>query len=41
MTIDDVAARAGVDAGWLAELENGVGTHDVLYSQWVDLVKAT
>ncbi len=37
MTIEDVAARAGVDAGWLAEpLENGVGTHDVLYSQWVD-----
>lgn len=41
MTIEDVAARAGVDAGWLAELENGVGTHDVVYSQWVGLAKAT
>ena len=41
MTLDEVAMRAGVDREWLAALENGVGTHDVLYSEWVDLVKAT
>lgn len=41
MTIDEVAARANVDPGWLAGIEAGVGTHEVLYSQWVELVKAT
>ncbi len=41
LTVDEVAARAGVDVTWLIELEGGVGTHDVLYSQWTALVKAT
>ena len=41
MTVDEVAARANVDPGWLAGIEAGVGTHEVLYSQWVELVKAT
>lgn len=41
MTVEEVAARTGVDPGWLAELENGTGTSEVLYSQWVELVKAT
>lgn len=41
MTIEEVAARAGVDPGRLAELEDGAGTRDVLYSQWAKLVKAT
>jgi transcriptional regulator with XRE-family HTH domain len=41
MTVEEVAARAGVDPGWLAELESGTGTREVLYSQWVELVKAT
>jgi len=41
MTVVEVAERAGVDAGWLARLEAGEGTHDVLYSQWVALARAT
>jgi len=41
MAVEEVATRANVDAGWLAGIEAGVGTHDVLYSQWVELVKAT
>ena len=41
MTVDQVAERAGVDPAWLARLEGGEGTHDVLYSQWVALVAAT
>ena len=41
MTIEEVAERAGVDARWLASIERGEGTHDVLYSQWLELVKAT
>lgn len=41
MTVAEVAERAGVDTGWLARLEAGEGTHDVLYSQWVELVQAT
>lgn len=41
MTIEEVAARAGIDPHWLASLEAGVGTHDVLYSQWLTLVRAT
>ena len=32
MTIEEVAERAGVDVGWLASIEGGEGTHDVLYS---------
>jgi hypothetical protein len=27
--------------GWLVAIERGEGTHDVLYSQWIALVKAT
>ena len=41
MTVDEVAERARVDPQWVRELEAGAGTHDVLYSQWVELVKAT
>lgn len=41
MTVAEVAQRAGVDAEWLARLEAGEGTHDVLYSQWAALVRAT
>ena len=41
MTIAEVARRAGVDGEWLARLEAGEGTHDVLYSQWVALTQAT
>ena len=36
MTVEEVAARTGVDPGWLIGLENGTGTGEVLYSQWVD-----
>jgi hypothetical protein len=41
MTVGELAARAGVDAAWLASLEAGQGTRDVLYSQWAALVRAT
>ncbi len=41
MTVAQVAERAGVDADWLARLEGGEGTGDVLSSQWVALVQAT
>lgn len=41
MSVEEVASRAGVDAGWLDGLEHGVGTHEVLYSQWLRLVRAT
>ena len=41
MTIEEVAERAGVDVEWLRRLEAGEGTHDVLYSQWTTLVRAT
>lgn len=41
MTVEEVAERAGVDAEWLRRLEAGEGTHDVLYSQWTALVRAT
>lgn len=41
MTVEEVAERAGVDVAWLRRLEAGEGTHDVLYSQWVSLVRAT
>lgn len=41
MTIEEVAERAGVDVEWLRRLEAGEGTHDVLYSQWRALVRAT
>lgn len=41
MTIEEVAERAGVDVDWLRRLEAGEGTHDVLYSQWTALVRAT
>jgi hypothetical protein len=40
MTVEEVATRAGVDPQWLASIEAGVGTHDVLYSQWLTLVRA-
>ena len=41
MTVEEVAERAGVDVGWLRGIEAGEGTHDVLYSQWAALVRAT
>jgi len=41
MTVSEVAERAGVGADWLGRLETGEGTHDVLYSQWAALVRAT
>ncbi len=41
MTVAEVAERAGVDVDWLRRLEAGDGTHDVLYSQWTSLVRAT
>ena len=41
MTVEEVAVRAGVDPEWLASIEAGVGTNDVLYSQWLTLVRAT
>ena len=41
MTVEEVAERAGVDVEWLRLLEAGEGTHDVLYSQWTALVRAT
>lgn len=41
MTLAEVAGRAGVDPEWLARLEAGEGGHEVLYSQWVALVRAT
>jgi transcriptional regulator with XRE-family HTH domain len=41
MTVEQVAERAGVDGEWLRRLEAGEGTHDVLYSQWTALVRAT
>jgi len=41
LTVGELAARAGVDPEWIAQLEAGVGTGDVLYHQWVALVRAT
>ncbi len=41
MTVAQVAERAGVDADWVAGLEAGEGTGEVLYSQWMALVQAT
>ncbi|MGH9164490.1 MAG: helix-turn-helix domain-containing protein [Acidimicrobiales bacterium] len=41
MTVEEVAERAGVDVDWLRRLEAGEGTHDVFYSQWTALVRAT
>jgi transcriptional regulator with XRE-family HTH domain len=41
LTVDEVAARAGVEPAWLAGLEAGEGTHEVIYSQWAHLVRAT
>ncbi|MDQ3641622.1 MAG: helix-turn-helix domain-containing protein [Actinomycetota bacterium] len=41
MTVEEVAERAEVDVEWLRRLEAGEGTHDVLYSQWTALVRAT
>ena len=41
MNLEEVAERAGVDVEWLRRLEAGEGTHDVLYSQWTTLVRAT
>jgi transcriptional regulator with XRE-family HTH domain len=40
MTRDEVATRAGVDVGWLAEVEQH-GTEDLMYSQIVTVVRAT
>lgn len=40
-TVEEVAERAGVDVEWLRRLEAGEGTHEVLYSQWTALVRAT
>ncbi len=41
MSIEGVAQRAGVGAGWLRKLEEGVGMSSVLYHEWVNLVRAT
>lgn len=40
MTLGQVAERARVDPGWLAEIEEH-GTESLLYSQILDLVRAT
>ena len=40
MTLEEVAARAGVDPAWLDNVERN-GTHDLLCSQICDLVRAT
>ena len=41
MTVEEVAARAGVDPGWMTELGERHRTRELLYRQWVELVKAT
>ena len=41
MTIAEVAARAGVDASRLAQVEEGIGLADVSYEEWVALARAT
>lgn len=41
MTLAELAERARVDIDWLSRLEAGEGTHDVLYSQWITLIRAT
>ncbi len=41
MSIEETSSRAGVDPVWWAALEDGVGTADVDYHQWLELVKAT
>lgn len=41
MSIQETSSRAGVDPVWWAALEDGVGTADVDYHQWLELVKAT
>lgn len=40
MTLEAVAERAGVDAAWLEDVERN-GTHDLLYSEICNLVRAT
>lgn len=41
LSIDQAASRAGVDAARWAELEDGVGTTEVSYQRWLQLVRAT
>jgi len=41
LTVGELAARAGVDPGWVAQLEEGIGTGKVPYHQWAALVRAT
>lgn len=40
MTLEEVAERAGVDPAWLDNVERN-GTHDLLYSEICNLVRAT
>jgi len=40
MTIEEVAAGAGVEPAWLEKVERN-GTHDLLYSEICNLVRAT
>ncbi len=40
MTVDEVAERAGGDPSWLSDVERN-GTHDLLYSDICNLVRAT
>ncbi len=40
MTLEEVAQRAGVDPGWLDDIERN-GTHELLYSEICNLVRAT
>jgi transcriptional regulator with XRE-family HTH domain len=40
LTLEEVATRAGVDPAWLDSIECN-GTHDLLYSEICNLVRAT
>lgn len=41
LSIDQAASRAGAEPAWWAELEDGVGTTEVSYHRWLQLVRAT
>ncbi len=41
LSVNELADRVGRTAQWLLDVESGKSTHDVSFSQWVDLVWAT
>jgi hypothetical protein len=41
LSIDELANRVGVSSEWLANVEEGISTYEVTFSQWINLVWAT